>query len=78
VSEDSLNLSEELPRRIIQDSLQVVKVASRLVNPELLERVTSLKEQVLELSSTSVELLERVFQLEKDLEEANERLYLIG
>ena len=63
---------------IVQDSLQVVRVVSRLANPELLERVTSLNEQVLELSSKNVELQERVFQLEKEVRRANEKLYLIG
>lgn len=63
---------------IVQDSLQVVKVVSRLANPELLERVTSLNEQVLELSGKNVELQERVFQLEKGLQQANEKLNLIG
>jgi hypothetical protein len=63
---------------IVQDSLQVVKVVSRLANPELLERVTSLNEQVLELSSKNVGLQERVFQLEKELQQANEKLHLVG
>jgi hypothetical protein len=63
---------------IVQDSLQVVKVAARLANPELLERVTALNEQVLELSSKNVELQERVFQLDKELQQANEKLTLIG
>lgn len=55
-----------------------MKFAARLANPELLERVTSLNEQVLELSSKNVELQGRVFRLEKELQEANEKLYLIG
>jgi hypothetical protein len=63
---------------IVQDSLQVVKVAARLANPELLERVTALNEQVLELSSKNVELQERVFGLEKELQQANEKLRLVG
>jgi hypothetical protein len=63
---------------IVQDSLQVVKVAARLANPELLERVTSLNEQVLDLSSKNVELQERVFGLEKELQQANEKMRLVG
>jgi hypothetical protein len=63
---------------IVQDSLQVVKVAARLANPELLERVTALNEQVLDLSSKNVELQERVFGLGRELQQANERLSLIG
>jgi hypothetical protein len=57
---------------IVQDSLQVVKVAARLANPELLERVTALNEQVLDLSSKNVELQERVFGLGRELQQANE------
>jgi hypothetical protein len=63
---------------ILQDSLQVVKTVSRLTNPELLERVTALNEQVLELSSKNVELQELVFGLEKELQQATEKLNLIG
>jgi hypothetical protein len=63
---------------IVQDSLQVVKVAARLANPELLERVTALNEQVLELSTKNVEFQEQVFRLEKELQEANDKLHLIG
>lgn len=51
---------------VIQNSLEVVKLAGRIANPELLERVTSLNEQVLELSSRNVELQERLFQLERN------------
>lgn len=63
---------------IVQDSLEVVKLAGRFANPELIERVSKLNEQVLELSSRNVEFQQRVFQLEKELQLANERLHLIG
>ena len=41
---------------IVQDSLEVVKLAAKFANPELIERVTALNEQVLELSAKNVEL----------------------
>lgn len=63
---------------ILQDSVQVVKLAMTLANPELLERVTALNVQVLELSSTNLELQERAFGLEKELQQAYEKLRLIG
>lgn len=63
---------------ILQDSLQVMKIAARLANPELLERVTALNEQVVELSSKNVELQERAFGLDRELQQAYEKLRLIG
>ncbi len=63
---------------ILQDSLELVKLANRLANQELLERVTSLNEQVLELSSKNVGLQEKVFSLAKDLEQTSQKLNLIG
>lgn len=63
---------------IVQDSLEVVKLAGKFANPELVERVTKLNEQVLELSSKNVELQEKVFSLAKELQQASEKLRLIG
>ncbi|MBZ5663821.1 MAG: hypothetical protein LAO30_04395 [Acidobacteriia bacterium] len=63
---------------IVQNSLEVVKLAAKFANPELIERVTALNEQVLELSSKNVEFQEQVFQLEKQLQQANDKLRLIG
>lgn len=53
---------------------QVVKLASRLANPELFERVTKLNEQVLVLSSQNVEFQQRIFQLEKELQQEQQKL----
>jgi hypothetical protein len=63
---------------ILQDSLEVVKLAAKFANPELIERVTALNEQVLELSTKSVEFQQQVFRLERELRSANEKLKLIG
>jgi hypothetical protein len=63
---------------ILQDSLQVMRIAARLANPELLERVTALNEQVVELSSKNVELQERAFGIDRELQQAYEKLRLIG
>jgi seryl-tRNA synthetase len=63
---------------IVQDSLEVVKLAGKFANPELVERVTKLNEQVLELSSKNVELQEKVFSLVKELQDAGQKLNLIG
>ena len=53
-------------------------MVGRIANPELLEKVTSLNEQVLELSSKNVELQQLLFQREKELQQANEKLQIIG
>lgn len=63
---------------IVQDSLEVVKLAGKFANPELVERVTKLNEQVLELSSKNLELQEKVFSLAKELQQASEKLRLTG
>jgi hypothetical protein len=63
---------------IVQNSLDVVKIAGRIANPELLEEVTSLNEQVLELSSKNVELQQQLFRCEKELQLAKEKLQVIG
>lgn len=63
---------------VLQDSLEVVKLAGRLANPELLQKVTSLNEHILEVSTKNVELQERVFQLEQELEGAKAKLKIIG
>jgi len=63
---------------ILQDSLEVVKFAAKLANPELIQRVTALNEQVLELSSKNVEFQQRVFELERQLQQSNDKLVLVG
>jgi hypothetical protein len=63
---------------IVQDSLEVVKLAAKFANPELIERVTVLNEQVLELSGKNVEFQQEVFRLEKELQSAIAKLKLIG
>ncbi len=63
---------------VLQDSLEVVKLAGRIANPELLEKVTSLNEQILEVSSKNVELQQKVSMLERELQEATAKLHLMG
>jgi hypothetical protein len=63
---------------IVQDSLEVVKLAGKFANPEMVQRVTKLNEQVLELSSRNVEFQQWIFELEKEIRIANEKLHLIG
>jgi hypothetical protein len=63
---------------IVENSLEVVKLAAKFANPELIERVTALNEQVLELSTKNVEFQQEVFRLEKKLVQAKEKLSLIG
>ncbi len=63
---------------VVQNSLDVVKMVGRIANPELLEKVTSLNEQVLELSSKNVELQQLLFQREKEHQQAHEKLQFIG
>jgi hypothetical protein len=73
-----LDVEEEHDMGIIQDSLDLAKIAGKLANPELLERVTKLNEEVLELSAQNVELQRRVFALEKELEELSQKLTVVG
>ena len=63
---------------IVQDSLEVVKLAAKFANPELIERVTALNEQVLALSSKNVEFQQEVFRVTTELRETKEKLSLIG
>jgi len=63
---------------ILQDSLEVVKLAAKFANPELIERVTALNEQVLELSTKNIEFQQEVFRLQTELQEADRKLVLIG
>src|SRR5712691_6333898 len=63
---------------ILQDSLEVVKLAGRIANPELVARVTALNEQVLELSTKNVDLQQETARLEIELRHANAKLSIIG
>ncbi len=63
---------------ILQDSLEVVKLAAKFANPELMERVTALNEQVLDISSKNIEFQQQVSRLERELQEARDKLNLIG
>jgi len=63
---------------IIQDSVEVVKLAIKFANPELIERVTALNEQVLDISGKNIECQQKIARLEKELQEANDKLKLVG
>jgi hypothetical protein len=63
---------------ILQDSLEVVKLAAKFANPELIERVTALNEQVLELSTKNVGLQQETARLERELQDAHAKLRVIG
>lgn len=63
---------------IIQDGLELAKLAGRIANPELMEKVTQLNAHLLELSGQNVEFKKLIDELENELREANAKLTLVG
>lgn len=63
---------------IVQDSLELVKIAGQIANPELVERVMKLNAQVIDLSAQNLEFQQRMFQLESELQRSQDKLKLIG
>ncbi|MGA6986616.1 MAG: hypothetical protein WBZ01_11230 [Terriglobales bacterium] len=56
----------------------VQKIGPVIANPGLIKQVTALNEQVLEMSGKNIECQQQVYRLERELQEAKDKLKLIG
>jgi len=60
---------------ILETSREIVKLATRVGNPELIRAAMTAMSEVFELSSTNLELQKRLAQLEKEVEELKTAIY---
>ena len=63
---------------LISDSREVLKLVSNLANAELLEKVSKLNEEVLNVSGKNVELQQLCYELKARLADAESKLKLAG
>jgi hypothetical protein len=63
---------------LIDTSLEIVKLASKIANPELVQAATRANIEALELSSKNLELRQRAEELENQVKELKAQLLLTG
>jgi hypothetical protein len=63
---------------ILETSLEVVKLATAVANPQLIQAATRANIEALELSTKNLELHKKVLQLEEQVKELNANLILTG
>src|SRR6202795_4991733 len=63
---------------LIDTSLEVLKLASKIANPELVQAATRANIEALELSGKNLELRQRAEELENQVKELKAQLLLTG
>jgi len=63
---------------LLDTSLEVIKIAGKLANPELIQAATKANVEALELSKQNLELQRRVTELDDKIRELEDKLKLIG
>jgi len=63
---------------LLENSLQVVKIATAMANPELLQAATKANVEALELSTKNLELHREAEELKKKVKELEDQLTLVG
>jgi hypothetical protein len=63
---------------LLETSLEVVKLAAKVANPELVQAATKANIEALELSTKNIELHKRAGELESRVKELEEQLKLVG
>ncbi|HEY1800128.1 MAG TPA: hypothetical protein VGG46_04260 [Terriglobales bacterium] len=63
---------------LLETSLEVVKIAGKLANPELIQAATKANVEALELSQQNLELQRRLAKLDDKIRELDDKLKLTG
>ena len=63
---------------LLETSLEVVKIAGKLANPELIQAATKANIEALELSKQNLELQKRATALDDKIRELDDKLKLTG
>ncbi len=63
---------------LLESSMEVVKLAAKVANPELVQAATQANIEALELSKQNLELQKRVTELDNKIRELDEKLNLTG
>jgi len=63
---------------LVETSLEVVKLATKIANPDLVQAATKANIEALEISGKNLELHKRLGELESKVKELEAKLFLVG